>query len=41
MHRLYNPNLGEHFYTANVAEKSYLVSLGWHYENISWYVIKS
>ena len=27
MNRLYNPNSGEHFYTANGAEKDYLVSL--------------
>lgn len=37
MHRLYNPNSGEHFYTANVAEKDYLVKVGWSYENIGWY----
>ncbi len=36
MHRLYNPNSGEHFYTANDTEKNYLVSLGWKYEGIGW-----
>ena len=36
MFRLYNPNSGEHFYTANVNEKNKLVSLGWRYEGIGW-----
>lgn len=34
MHRVYNPNSGEHFYTQNVAEKNNLVSKGWRYEGI-------
>ena len=29
MHRLYNPNSGEHFYTEDTNEKNWLVSLGW------------
>lgn len=37
MHRLYNPNTSEHFYTANPAEKNHLVHLGWSYEGIGWY----
>lgn len=36
MHRMYNPNSGEHFYTANVTEKQHLVSVGWKYEGIGW-----
>lgn len=36
MHRLYNKNTGEHFYTANVNEKNNLVKQGWLYENIGW-----
>ena len=36
MHRLYNPNSGEHFYTANTAEKDYLVKVGWKYEGEGW-----
>ena len=36
MYRLYNPNSGEHFYTANEAEKDYLDSIGWNYEGIGW-----
>ena len=36
MHRMYNPNSGEHFYTANVAEKQHLASVGWKYEGIGW-----
>lgn len=36
MHRLYNPNSGEHFYTGNTAEKNHLASLGWTYEGEGW-----
>lgn len=36
MQRMYNPNSGEHFYTANVSEKQHLVSVGWKYEGIGW-----
>ena len=36
MYRLYNPNSGEHFYTANTAEKNDLVKAGWNYEGIGW-----
>ena len=36
MHRLYNPNSGEHFYTASAHERNYLVSVGWQYEGIGW-----
>ena len=36
MHRLYNPNSGEHFYTGNVAEKDFLVEAGWNYEGVAW-----
>ncbi|MDO4621640.1 MAG: N-acetylmuramoyl-L-alanine amidase [Eubacteriales bacterium] len=36
MYRMYNPNSGEHFYTANAAEKENLVKLGWSYEGIGW-----
>ena len=37
MFRLYNPNSGEHFYTASFAEKKALVSHGWSYEGFGWY----
>jgi len=37
MHRLYNPNSGEHFYTGDISEKNNLVSLGWSYEGVAWY----
>ena len=37
MHRLYNPNSGEHFYTASAAERDYLVKVGWRSEGIGWY----
>lgn len=36
MYRLYNPNSGEHFYTASAAEKNNLVKVGWRYEGIGW-----
>ena len=36
MYRLYNPNSGEHFYTANAGERDMLISLGWNYEGIGW-----
>lgn len=37
MYRLYNPNSGEHFYTAASAEKEHLTELGWRDEGIGWY----
>ncbi|MDO4403562.1 MAG: hypothetical protein Q4C09_00865 [Atopobiaceae bacterium] len=37
MHRLYNPNSGEHFYTASVLERDGLVEVGWNYEGVGWY----
>lgn len=37
MYRVYNPNSGEHFYTASVSEKNNLVSVGWTDEGIAWY----
>ena len=36
MNRLYNPNSGEHFYTANIKEKEALVALGWQDEGYGW-----
>ncbi|MDO4537461.1 MAG: hypothetical protein Q4B54_04810 [Coriobacteriales bacterium] len=36
MHRLYNPNSGEHFYTASAGEKSALVDAGWRSEGVGW-----
>ncbi len=36
MYRMYNPNSGEHFYTAHKAERNHLVSLGWNYEGGAW-----
>ncbi|MEE8826548.1 MAG: GH25 family lysozyme [Eubacteriales bacterium] len=36
MYRLYNPNSGEHFYTANLSERDSLVKAGWKYEGIGW-----
>ena len=36
MNRLYNPNSGEHFYTADLNEKAVLVKLGWNDEGYGW-----
>lgn len=36
MNRLYNPNSGEHFYTADDAERDVLTSIGWQYEGVGW-----
>ena len=36
MHRLYNPNSGEHFYTASAGERDALVRVGWRYEGEGW-----
>ena len=37
MYRVYNPNSGEHFYTASEGEKTHLVAVGWKDEGIGWY----
>lgn len=36
MYRLYNANTGEHFYTADAAERDDLVALGWEDEGVGW-----
>ncbi|WP_407857143.1 C39 family peptidase [Enterococcus hailinensis] len=36
MSRMYNPNSGEHFYTANTYERDNLKKAGWRYEGIGW-----
>lgn len=36
MHRLYNPNSGEHFYTASIEERDNLVAAGWQNEGVAW-----
>lgn len=41
MHRLYNPNSGEHFYTASSAERDNVKKAGWRYEGIGWQAPKS
>lgn len=37
MYRLYNPNSGEHFYTANAGEAKNLILAGWYYEGVGWF----
>lgn len=41
MNRLYNPNSGEHFYTASQNEKTTLISYGWKDEGVGWIAPKS
>ncbi|WP_159723295.1 NlpC/P60 family protein [Enterococcus sp. CSURQ0835] len=36
MHRLYNPNSGEHFYTSTDAERDNLTGQGWQLEGTAW-----
>lgn len=36
MYRLYNPNSGEHFYTASIGERDFLRNVGWKYEGGAW-----
>lgn len=36
MYRLYNPNSGEHFYTASASERDGLRYAGWRYEGVGW-----
>ncbi len=36
MQRMYNPNSGEHFYTADPAERDFLVAAGWKHEGTGW-----
>ncbi|MEI3377526.1 MAG: hypothetical protein V8R08_06855 [Coriobacteriales bacterium] len=37
MYRVYNPNSGEHFYTASEFERDHLIELGWKNEQVGWY----
>lgn len=41
MHRLYNPNSGEHFYTQSGTEYLDLTKAGWNYEGTGWFAPKS
>lgn len=36
LYRLYNPNSGEHFYTADLREKDFLTNAGWKNEGKAW-----
>ena len=36
MFRLYNPNSGEHFYTASTIERDATIAAGWNDEGIGW-----
>ena len=37
VHRLYNPNSGDHHYTTETSEKQFLENVGWNYEGIGWF----
>lgn len=37
MYRMYNPNSGEHLYTAAASERRTLIKVGWRYEGCAWY----
>lgn len=41
IYRLYNPNSGEHHYTASLWENNNLAKLGWKAEGIGWYAPRS
>ena len=41
MYRLYNPNTGQHLYTANVTERVTCIAEGWRDEGIGWYAPES
>lgn len=36
MYRVYNPNSGEHFYTASTYERDQLIKVGWNDEGNAW-----
>ncbi|PWL78417.1 MAG: hypothetical protein DBY20_05980 [Coriobacteriia bacterium] len=36
MYRLYNPNSGEHFFTASTVERQHLINVGWNDEGQGW-----
>ena len=36
VYRMYNPNSGEHFYTANQSEALHLFNVGWRWEGIAY-----
>lgn len=41
VYRTYNPNAkgGDHFYTTNLGEKNYLVSVGWKYDGVAFDIL--
>lgn len=41
VYRMYNPNSGEHFYTASQAEALHLFTVGWRWEGIAYEADKS
>lgn len=41
MYRLYNPNSGEHFYTADAGEYESVGAAGWDQEGVAWIAPKS
>ena len=41
VYRMYNPNIGEHFYTSAKAEKEALEKAGWKYEGVAFHSLSS
>ena len=41
VYRFYNPNSGEHFYTANPQERDHLINTRWFYEGVSFITLKT
>lgn len=41
MYRMYNPNSGEHFYTADAGEYESVGAAGWDQEGVAWIAPKS
>ncbi|MBP7319531.1 MAG: N-acetylmuramoyl-L-alanine amidase [Lachnospiraceae bacterium] len=38
VYRLYNPNTGEHFFTADLTEANNCANAGWSYEGVAWHI---
>ncbi len=41
VYRMYNPNSGEHFYTASESEATHLANVGWFWEGVSYKASKT
>ncbi|MBR4457198.1 MAG: hypothetical protein IKS32_13425 [Solobacterium sp.] len=41
LYRMYNPNTGEHFFTANAKERDILKEAGWKYEGVAFHTYQT